>query len=112
LLGIKEKFVLSIFDAFTKVVPQDQKKYDTIMQQVIENTYNTRKLTNHATFANIPIDIREIYRYAKNLNHKEKIEKIYTFLAPSLTTQTERYLVNMLSNLLKTFTLNKRSQIP
>ncbi|MEI6673222.1 MAG: hypothetical protein WCL02_08150 [bacterium] len=81
------------------------------MQYIIQNPKNTVIDTNHATFANIPIEVKEINAYANKLNHKEKIDAIYTILAPSLTTQSQRYLINSISHLLKTFTLNPRSQI-
>lgn len=108
---LKEKCILSILDAFTQVVPYDQEKYDTSMQQIMNDPKNVFLVTNHATFANIPIAIREFHKYANLPEHQQKMEKLYTILAPSLTTQSQRYLVNTLSNLLKTFTLNSKSQI-
>ena len=81
------------------------------MQQVIHTPKNTFLATNHATFANIPIVARELHKYANIPNYKEKMEKLYTILAPSLTTQSQRYFANTLTHLLKTFTLNSKSQI-
>lgn len=81
------------------------------MQQVMAEPNNIFWATNHGTFANIPIEIREFHKYNNLAGYKEKIDKVYTILAPSLTTQSQRYFVNILSHLLKTFTLNSKSQI-
>ncbi|MEI6774719.1 MAG: hypothetical protein WCL18_08305 [bacterium] len=109
--NIIEQCILSIIDALTKVVPHNQEKYATSMQHIMNDSKNIFLVTNHATFANIPIAIRELHRYAKLPDHQEKLNKLYTILAPSLTTQSQRHFVNTLSHLLKTFTLNSRSQI-
>ena len=109
--NITEKCILLILDAFTKVVPYNQEEYERSMQQLISDPKNIFWATNHATFANIPIAIRELHKYSKLPGYKEKMHKLHTILAPSLTTQSQRYFVNTLSHLLKTFTLNSKSQI-
>jgi len=111
LASIKRKFVLSIFDAFIQVVPYDQMKYTTVMQQIMDNPKNTFLASNHGTFANLATIAREFYRNASPSGHPEKKDKIFTFIAPSLTTQKQWYLISTFSHLLKTFTLNDKSKI-
>lgn len=111
LSSIKKKFILSIFDAFIQVVPYDKKKYDMIMNQIIHNTKNDFVASNHGTFANLAVIARELYRYADISGQEEKKDKLNTFLAPSLTTQKLWYMLTPVSNLIKTFTINPRSQI-
>ncbi|MCX6822513.1 MAG: hypothetical protein NTX91_00760 [candidate division SR1 bacterium] len=111
LASIKKHFILSIFDAFVEVVPYDQQKYDMIMQQIICNKRNDFIASNHGTFANLAIIGRQLYMYAHIYNHKEKRDTLHTFLAPSLTTQKQGYLLSPLSHLVKTFTINPRSLI-
>ena len=109
--NIIEQCIILILDAFTQVVPYNQEKYDANMQHIMNDPKNIFLVTNHATFANIPIAIREFHKYANLPAHQDKMDKLYTILAPSLTTQSQRHFVNALSHLLKTFTLNSRSQI-
>ncbi|MEI8009521.1 MAG: hypothetical protein WCI00_09545 [bacterium] len=87
LSSIKKKFILSIFDAFIQVVPYNKEKYDMIMCQIIGNTKNNFVASDHGTFANLAIIARELYKYADISGQEEKKDNIYTFLAPSLTTQ-------------------------
>ena len=109
---MKEQAILWILDAFTNVIPYDQEKYDKVLEQIITTPQNTIISTNHASFANVPIAINELYKRENILNNKEKRNKKYTVLAPSATTQSSRNFINSSSHLLKTFTLNPRSQIP
>ena len=92
ILNIKECCIFSIFDAFTTVIPYDQKKYNEVMQRIMSNPQNTFLNTNHATFFNIPLAVRELHKYAHMLHCKAKKEHIFTILAPSLTTQTQKHL--------------------
>lgn len=110
-LTIKQTFIQLVFDAFTQVIPYDQQKYDDVMLQIMSNPQNTFLNTNHATFLNVPLAARELHRYARQLHHTEKIDHLFTILAPSLTTQSQRYIGNSLSHFLKTFTINPRSCI-
>ena len=111
LASIKKQFILAIFDAFVEVIPYDKQKYDMIMQQIIFNDKNDFLASNHGTFANLAIIARELYKYAHTYGHEEKRDKLYTFLAPSLTTQKQWYILSPISHFLKTFTINPRSQI-
>ena len=111
LSSIKKKFILSIFDAFIQVVPYDKEKYDMIMYQIIANDKNNFLEGNHGTFANLAIIAREFYKYAHISGYEEKKDKLYTFLAPSLTTQKLWYMLSPVSHFIKTFTVNPRSQI-
>ena len=109
--NIKQIFVKLVFDAFTEVIPYNQQKYDDVMFKIINNPQNIFLNTNHATFLNVPLAARELHRYTRQLHQMERIGYLFTILAPSLTTQSQRHIGNSLSHFLKTFTVNPRSNI-
>ena len=69
-------------------------------------------VTNHATFAGIPILISELHKYAKIHDKKEVRDNIHAILGPALLTQSQKKVGQAIASLRKTIPTTNQSEIP
>lgn len=109
-----QSFILETIEAYTDVLPEDIETYEALMEKLFYTLDHASAIiiTNHATFAGIPIIITELHKYAKIHDRKQVREKINTILGPALLTQSQKKVIQAISTLRKTIPTTKQSEIP
>lgn len=109
-----QSLILEAIESYTNILPYNREEYEALMQKLF-TTLDTKSaiiVTNHATFANIPILITELHKYAKIHNKKGVRDRINTIVGPALLTQSQKRMGQAISNLRKTIPSTKQSEIP
>ncbi|HMS91308.1 MAG TPA: hypothetical protein PKC87_03755 [Candidatus Absconditabacterales bacterium] len=109
-----QSFILETIEAYTDILPNDREIYESLIKKLFYTLDHASAIiiTNHATFAGIPIIISELHKYAKMYNKKQVREKINTVLGPALLTQSQKKVIQAISTLWKTIPTTKQSEIP
>lgn len=109
-----QSLILEAIESYTNILPYNREEYEALMQKLF-TTLDTKSaiiVTNHATFANIPILTTELHKYAKIYNRKGVRDRINTIVGPALLTQSQKRMGQAISNLRKTIPSSKQSEIP
>ena len=109
-----QSLILEAIESYTNIIPYNREEYEALMKKLfmILESKSVIIITNHATFANIPILITELHKYAKIHNKKEAREHINTIVGPALLTQSQKRMGQAISNLRKTIPSTRQSEIP
>jgi hypothetical protein len=81
-MRILQSLILEAIESYTNIIPYNKEEYESLMQKLF-TTLDTKSaiiVTNHATFANIPILITELHKYAKIHNKKGVRDRINTIV--------------------------------
>ncbi|MEI6118662.1 MAG: hypothetical protein WCP92_05570 [bacterium] len=113
-LKILQSLILEAIDSYTNVLPENTEEYEAIMQNLFTklDTRSAIIVTNHATFAGIPILISELHKYAKIHDKKEVRDNIHAILGPALLTQSQKKVGQAIASLWKTMPTTNQSEIP
>lgn len=113
-MRMKQSLILEAIESYTNVVPYDKEAYESLMQRLFISLEQKSAIivTNHATFANIPILVTELHKYAKQYHKKDIRDRINTIVGPALLTQSQKTMGLAITNLWKTIPATKQSEIP
>lgn len=118
IFDIAKETIFEILDAYSQVVPYDTKKYENVMDSILNTAKDSSciVLFNHDNFATMSIFIRELYKHANKINKDESNKNIdlkqnlHTIVWPTITTQAQVRSLKAISNILKT--VPSRDDIP
>ena len=99
-----QKEIFDLLDDHISIVHKDNILFDEDMDKIFD-TLSERSnviVTNHATFANIPILIRMIDQEAKKRGINNITNRCFTVLGPTILTQVQRNVILSISNAVKT----------
>lgn len=103
-----------IFEKNAKIKLNDVEKTEEILKNVLEimnQDKNIMVVTNHATFANIPLFIWRFIEYSKKLWIKLDEDKITTIVWPAILTHKKYKTLGLsISNFLKTIPVSSNTQ--
>jgi phosphatidylinositol kinase/protein kinase (PI-3 family) len=70
---LSEEFILSMMRSYCQVVEDNPQEYKKTMENIFEalKSQSVVLITNHETFANIPILVSQIHKYAEIHNMPE-----------------------------------------
>lgn len=132
--SLYQDLVFEMLNSYTSVIPSDKEAYEATMNDIFSalKDKSVMIVTNHATFAWIPVLISELNKYAKKFNKKsiwdtiktiigpafaqqapkKVIPSIHTILGPALVTQSQKKVIQAISHLWKTIPVTQQSSIP
>lgn len=109
-----QSIILEALESYTSVLVENKETYEALMEKIFAtlDTQSVIIVTNHATFAGIPILISQLHKYSKIHHKKEARENINTIVGPALLTQSQKKIIQSISTLRKTIPTTNQSDIP
>jgi len=109
-----QSIILEALESYTSVLVENKEEYQALMERLFAklDTQSVIIVTNHATFAGIPILISQLHKYSKIHHKKEAREHINTIVGPALLTQSQKKIIQSISTLRKTIPTTNQSEIP
>jgi len=90
-----QSIILEALESYTSVLVENKETYEALMEKIFAtlDTQSVIIVTNHATFAGIPILISQLHKYSKIHHKKEARENINTIVGPALLTQSQKKII-------------------